>query len=168
MTVKRIHTKPLKGHKLTLTWSGEYGVESSSTAHCACGWQESGSSQEVCRFEYRQHLRAERERPGSTNRDGGATMKSTTEITDCPDCAVKPGQEHMPGCDVERCSVCGRQAISCGACEEAPPPSQHDPAFARWTGLWPGFAEAEALGVDLNQFYMQGHHKTFFVKPVPK
>lgn len=55
-----LYTKPLKGHKLTLSWSGEYGVESSSTASCICGWQESGSNQEVCRFEYRQHLRTER------------------------------------------------------------------------------------------------------------
>lgn len=45
------------GHKLTLVWSGERGVESSSTAHCACGWSESASSQFICRFEYRNHLR---------------------------------------------------------------------------------------------------------------
>lgn len=85
-------------------------------------------------------------------------------IKECPDCAVEPGRPHDPGCDIERCSVCGRQAISCGACEEAAP-GQHDPGFARWTGLWPGGIEAAVLGVDLNDFYQRGHHKIFLVKP---
>lgn len=62
MTGARVYTKPLKGHKLTLSWSGEYGVESSSTASCVCGWQESASNQEECRHEYRCHLQDERER----------------------------------------------------------------------------------------------------------
>ena len=47
-----------KGHKLTLEWSGEYGYEASSTGFCICGWQESASSQEECRHEYRCHLEA--------------------------------------------------------------------------------------------------------------
>ena len=46
----------IKGHRLTVTWSGEYGEERSSTGECPCGWTESGSTQEVVRFEYRQHL----------------------------------------------------------------------------------------------------------------
>jgi hypothetical protein len=41
-------------------------------------------------------------------------------------------------------------------------------AFARWTGLWPGSVEAEALGIDLNELYSQGYHKIFFVKPKVK
>jgi hypothetical protein len=89
------------------------------------------------------------------------------ELTDCPDCAVKPGEEHVPGCDVERCSVCGRQAISCGACEEKHP-GKFDAGFSRWTGLWPGDVEAKALGVDLNEFHTKGYNKTFFVKPEPR
>jgi hypothetical protein len=48
--------RKLKGHKLTLTWCGEYGEESSSTGTCTCGWEESASSQKVCREEYRWHL----------------------------------------------------------------------------------------------------------------
>jgi hypothetical protein len=43
-------------HALTLTWNGERGSESTSTASCRCGWEESASNQEECRFEYRQHM----------------------------------------------------------------------------------------------------------------
>jgi hypothetical protein len=44
------------GHKLTLTWSGETGIESSSTAECSCGWAEFASNQHECRYEYQHHL----------------------------------------------------------------------------------------------------------------
>lgn len=81
-----------------------------------------------------------------------------TELRDCPDCAAKPGQRHKTGCDVERCSVCGGQRLSCGC-------PGHDSAFARWTGNWPGEAEAQLLGTDLNGIHKLGYHKVFFVKP---
>jgi hypothetical protein len=52
----------VKGHALSMTWSGEYGEESTSTGTCKCNdWEESGSSQEVVREEYRHHLKRMRE-----------------------------------------------------------------------------------------------------------
>jgi hypothetical protein len=45
------------GHALRMEWSGETGAESSSTGFCRCGWEESASSQDEVRFEYRMHLR---------------------------------------------------------------------------------------------------------------
>ena len=36
----------------------------------------------------------------------------------CHDCNAKRGGFHHPGCDVERCPICGGQLISCGCLEE--------------------------------------------------
>jgi len=36
----------------------------------------------------------------------------------CHDCSVKYGQNHKPGCDMERCPRCGEQLISCGCLDE--------------------------------------------------
>ena len=78
-------------------------------------------------------------------------------LHNCSDCGVKPGHPHKDNCDVERCSVCGIQRLSCN-CEG------HDKDFSRWTGIWPGFAESNLLGIDLNEFYSRRYHKIFFVK----
>lgn len=54
---------PRSAHALTVTWNGERGVESTSTATCRCGWEESTSNERESRFEYRQHLRSVGTRP---------------------------------------------------------------------------------------------------------
>ena len=79
-------------------------------------------------------------------------------LINCPDCNVKPGKKHKNGCDWEQCSVCGEQRLGCDCVG-------HDKAFARWTGIIPGKAEAEYLRLSLNDFYMQEWNKVFFVKP---
>jgi hypothetical protein len=37
----------------------------------------------------------------------------------CHDCGAKVGHYHHPGCDVERCPVCGQQALCCEHLEGA-------------------------------------------------
>lgn len=81
---------------------------------------------------------------------------ASLKLKPCHDCKAIAGMRHQPGCDVERCSVCGGQRIQCNC-------RQHDPGFARWTGLWPGEAEAMALGLNLND--MAAFRQVFFVKP---
>ena len=57
----------------------------------------------------------------------------------CPDCAVAPGEVHRSGCDVERCSSCLGQRLSCGCAD-------HDPDKSRWDGEWPGAKECRERG----------------------
>lgn len=82
-----------------------------------------------------------------------------TNLKNCHDCGVKPGEPHIGNCDTEICSVCGGQRLCCN-CEG------HDRLFARWSGIFPGHAEALALGIDLNEFHRRGYNEIFFIKPI--
>jgi hypothetical protein len=70
----------------------------------------------------------------------------------CPDCSAKPGEQHQPNCDVERCPSCGGQALQClhnhgdktychNTSEEV-----KDEECLPWTGEWPGNTEAREYG----------------------
>lgn len=50
----------------------------------------------------------------------------------CHDCGVKPGEQHLEGCDVARCTSCDGQRLSCD-CEGG--------ETDVWTGTWPGVKE---------------------------
>jgi hypothetical protein len=63
------------------------------------------------------------------------------ECNNCPDCGCAVGQPHQEDCDVERCSVCGIQRVSCGGCEG------HDPLVSVWSGQWPT-EERPKLNID--------------------
>ncbi len=57
-------------------------------------------------------------------------MRATVKKRSCPDCGVPIRRPHEDWCDVERCSVCGTQRLTC-------PCKGHDPMQSVWTGAWP-------------------------------
>jgi hypothetical protein len=97
------------------------------------------------------------------------------EPRNCGDCDATPGSFHTPGCDVERCALCGGQAISCGCVyevngmpsaaleEEHPDIWENGPTDAMearldeevakyggrltWTGEWPNVDACREIGI---------------------
>jgi hypothetical protein len=57
----------------------------------------------------------------------------------CPDCGTPVGATHARGCDVEICTVCGAQRLTCGCWG-------HNAPAAAWEGEWPGLAECRRRG----------------------
>lgn len=88
------------------------------------------------------------------------------KLPHCPDCGVAAGEIHLDNCDIERCSVCGKQMLT-------HPCKGHDRKFARWTGIWPGTAELEYFkthgivpqNATLNDLDELGITKAALVKP---
>jgi hypothetical protein len=63
----------------------------------------------------------------------------------CPGCGAAPGDWHVCGCDIEQCPYCGGQAVTCDSDDDPIPLDDR----LRWTGLWPGEAEAIKFSVVL-------------------
>jgi hypothetical protein len=87
------------------------------------------------------------------------------ELVNCPGCGVAPGHVHVPGCLAEMYSHCGHVRKGCKS-------QEHDPAFSRWTGIFPGVAECFALGLikddgspDMVAFIAMDLPKVLFSKP---
>ena len=49
---------------------------------------------------------------------------------DCPDCGSLAGEPHNENCDIERCSECFKQRVTCEC-------AGHNPLHSCWTGSWP-------------------------------
>lgn len=54
----------------------------------------------------------------STRRVPFGSERPRWRMDRCGDCGVALGGFHHPGCDIERCPVCGKQGISCGCTDE--------------------------------------------------
>jgi hypothetical protein len=67
-----------------------------------------------------------------------------SDLPNCHDCGVKPGEFHEPGCDIERCPWCGGQMLSCGCYTDHQ--AWIDEHLIPWTGIWPGEEAAKKLG----------------------
>ncbi len=102
------------------------------------------------------------------------TLADLLKPHDCAQCGVTPGSLHQDGCSIERCVLCGGQAIGCNCVheinglsvddlEETRPDvymngstpamcAKRDAAEAAvggrlpWTGVWPGVVECIEFG----------------------
>lgn len=71
------------------------------------GWPEKIEQAQLVQLIEKNGQQHPRVRYGEEADDWGADKQP------CHDCAVIKGQFHVEGCDVERCPVCGAQAMGC-------------------------------------------------------
>jgi hypothetical protein len=70
---------------------------------------------------------------------GGEVTGILERMPDCPDCGALPGHPHHQDCDVERCSICRGQRVSCRC--RGP-----DPLASAWTGEYPATRGRVSVG----------------------
>jgi hypothetical protein len=68
----------------------------------------------------------------------------------------------MLHCDMERCSVCGRQRLQCEAMSEC---RDHDRAFARWLGQSTAEIFSAAMGISIDEYLEMDGDDIFCTKP---
>ena len=79
-------------------------------------------------------------------------------LSNCHDCGVAPGGTHHPGCDSERCGVCGDQALTCDCDWDAYNAKRTE---NRWTGLARGYEECFRLGYMCRNETLDGRPVSF-------
>jgi len=91
----------------------------------------------------------------------GLLQSELESSSNCPDCGVKPGENHYEGCDAARCLKTGNQKLSCYC---------SDCGNQIWAGLWSGVQQCydngwvvyddacQAIMFDVNKAVVESLH----------